>query len=243
MPTSFNNNYTELSAINGGNQLQNGDSILAEHVNDALQNTAHFKELTDNKVVRRAYIQNNKLYLELATKNNTSNVSVVALEVTNDLLNAVAKNVSLLSGWTSSIFNNGNNIIFQITGSVNGYSFTVGRDILTYTHSEYDGEGVVIESTTYNLKRVPCFVKVSNNTPVNLRVAFINLYATKQINSISDLLENIPSGTPISATGYIGSSNVIHSVSFTSTQITFYYANTSQTYSLSDFTITSTLKY
>lgn len=244
MPTSFNNNYTELSAINGGNQLQNGDSILAEHVNGALQNTAHFKELTDNKVVRRAYIQNNKLYLELATKNNTSNVSVVAFEVTNETLNAVAKNVSLLSGWTSTISNSGTTISFQITGSVNGYSFTIGRDILTYTHTEYDGEGTVIETTTYNLKRVPCFVKISNNSTANLREAFVNLYATKQISSISDLLENIPSGTQISATGHIpGASQPIHSISVTSTQITFYYSNTSSTYSLSDFTITSTLKY
>ena len=131
MPTSFNNNYTELSAINGGNQLQNGDSVLAEHVNGALQNTAHFKELTDNKVIRRAYLQNNKLVLELATKNNESAVSVVSFEVSNNSLNAVDKVISF-GGWTATINNNGNSILFKIDGSEYGYEFNIGRDELTY---------------------------------------------------------------------------------------------------------------
>lgn len=242
MPTSFNNNYTELSAINGGNQLQNGDGVLAEHVNGALQNTGHFKELTDNKVVRRVYLQKNKLVLELATKNNESAVSVVSLEVSNDSLNAVAKVLSF-GGWTATINNNGNSILLKVDGSENGYEFNIGRDELTYKSIVYDEESTIVDVTTYNLKRVPCFVKMQGGILGDEEI-YINLYATKPILSVSDLLDNVPLNFPISATGHISGNNLVYSVSFTSSQITIHYGNNYEiTRNLSDFTITSATKY
>lgn len=47
MATAWQDQFTELSNINDGNELQNGDDILAEHINTALENGAYVKGLTD----------------------------------------------------------------------------------------------------------------------------------------------------------------------------------------------------
>lgn len=47
MPTQWQNQYTNLSNVNGGNELQNGDDILAQHVNVALENGAYVKGIAD----------------------------------------------------------------------------------------------------------------------------------------------------------------------------------------------------
>ena len=48
MPTQWQDQYTDLSNVNNGNELQNGDDILAEHINVALENSAYIKnEVTD----------------------------------------------------------------------------------------------------------------------------------------------------------------------------------------------------
>lgn len=47
MPRQWQNQYTDLSNVNNGNELQNGDDILAEHVNVALENGAYVKGIAD----------------------------------------------------------------------------------------------------------------------------------------------------------------------------------------------------
>lgn len=47
MPTSWRNVYTDLSNVNSGNELENGDDILAQHINVALENGAYVKEKVD----------------------------------------------------------------------------------------------------------------------------------------------------------------------------------------------------
>lgn len=47
MPTQWQDQYTDLSNVNNGNELQNGDDILAEHVNVALENSAYVKREVD----------------------------------------------------------------------------------------------------------------------------------------------------------------------------------------------------
>lgn len=54
MPTQWQDQYTDLSNVNNGNELQNGDDILAEHVNVALENGEYLKK-------RMAYAHNLKL--------------------------------------------------------------------------------------------------------------------------------------------------------------------------------------
>lgn len=47
MPTQWQDQYTDLSNVNNGNELQNGDDILAQHVNVALENSAFIKRRYD----------------------------------------------------------------------------------------------------------------------------------------------------------------------------------------------------
>lgn len=56
MPTQWQDQYTDLSNVNSGNELQNGDDILAEHVNVALENGAYAKKLADSKVLYEHYV-------------------------------------------------------------------------------------------------------------------------------------------------------------------------------------------
>lgn len=47
MPTQWQDRYTALSNINNGYEFENGDDILAEHVNVAIENAAYAKKVAD----------------------------------------------------------------------------------------------------------------------------------------------------------------------------------------------------
>ena len=38
MATAWKDSFTPLANINNGNELQNGDDVLAEHINTAIEN-------------------------------------------------------------------------------------------------------------------------------------------------------------------------------------------------------------
>ena len=58
MPTQWQNRYTELSNVNSGNELQNGDDVLANHVNVALENGAYVKGIADTNATNIGNLQN-----------------------------------------------------------------------------------------------------------------------------------------------------------------------------------------
>ena len=47
MPTQWQDRYTDLSNINNGNEFEDGDDVLAEHLNAALENVAYLKKIVD----------------------------------------------------------------------------------------------------------------------------------------------------------------------------------------------------
>lgn len=47
MPTQWQDRYTDLSNINNGNEFEDGDAVLAEHLNAALENVAYLKKIVD----------------------------------------------------------------------------------------------------------------------------------------------------------------------------------------------------
>lgn len=47
MATAWQNRFTPLANINNGNEIQNGDDILNEHINAAIENGAYAKKMTD----------------------------------------------------------------------------------------------------------------------------------------------------------------------------------------------------
>ena len=75
MPTQWQDQYTDLSNVNNGNELQNGDDILAEHVNVALENGAYAKKKADTNA---SDISN----LETRTTNIESRVSTLEGKLT-----------------------------------------------------------------------------------------------------------------------------------------------------------------
>lgn len=83
MATQWQNRYTELSNVNSGNELQNGDDILAEHMNVALENGAYAKGKADtlesgltNLTTRVTSLEGKKLYVHNITMTGT-NLSAV----------------------------------------------------------------------------------------------------------------------------------------------------------------------
>lgn len=47
MATAWQDRFIPLANINNGNELQDGDDILAEHINAAIENGAYAKKVTD----------------------------------------------------------------------------------------------------------------------------------------------------------------------------------------------------
>lgn len=215
MATSFNKNYTELSTINSGNQIQDGDTILGSHTTCALQNTAHLKELTNNMVVRNAVIQNNKLVLTLATKeNNDASATTTTLELDASDLNCVEhiKNITGQDGYdyTATITNGGDYIDISIhseyydedEGTTDEYNSRI-RFTRTSLSSLMQHNNV---STEWNLRTHPLFLNIKNNPDSQTAVFTLNAFLTLQlpVSSIYNMgsLENyIPDNTIIAMNG------------------------------------------
>lgn len=69
MATAWQDSFTPLANINNGNELQNGDDILAEHINAAIENGAYAKKMTDQLTTqysnldgRVTTLENKKIY-------------------------------------------------------------------------------------------------------------------------------------------------------------------------------------
>lgn len=202
MATAFNKNYTELSNVNSGNQLQNGDDILGNHVNVALQNTAHFKELTNNTVIRSASLSNNTIHLVLASKSNTGNVVTTNLNIDISNLDGVKQNVTS-GGYTSTIYNGGDIVAFS-TGDSNDVVYTfrlTSSGAFELEQNIYDPDSGTSTVSTYQLRKYPCFVKITHS--VSGAEVYITTISDTIISSYSSLLNRIPYGVSIQASGEI----------------------------------------
>ena len=89
MPTQWQDQYTDLSNVNNGNELQNGDDILAQHVNVALENGAYAKKKADtnasdisNLGTRTTNVESRVSNLETRTTNVESRVSTLEAKLT-----------------------------------------------------------------------------------------------------------------------------------------------------------------
>lgn len=252
MATAFNKNYTELTNVNSGNQLQNGDDILGEHVNVALQNTAHFKDLTNNTVIRSASILNNILTLVLATKTNTGNTTTTNLNIDISNLNGVKANQGG-GGFNGIITNYGSEITLDVADSIYTYRFRVSDDGVEYIEEEYDSESGTTTTYTTNLAKYPCYIKM---TRTNAEI-LINTVGRTGFSTVGGLTNILPINRTISATGYLTLTGftgylMVRGVNITasSTIIEYFYVNFStQTvttgsyqYATDSFTIDAVIK-
>lgn len=253
MATAFNKNYTELANVNSGNQLQNGDNILGDHVNVALQNTAHFKELTNNAVIRSASLSNNTIHLVLASKTNTGNVTTTNLDIDISSLDGVKRNVSS-GGYSSTIYNGGDRVAFSTGDDEIFYTLRLtSSGVFELEQNIYDPQSGTSNITTINLLKYPCYIRLTRTDCEIL----INTIGKGAISDVSSLLDIIPNGRNISATGHFkfsGDTNykIVKSVNVTPSLIEIGYiqidfSNSSVTYgaysySPSGFTITGVIK-
>lgn len=146
MATSFNNKYTELEDINSGNQLQDGDDILANHMNSALQNTAHLKTLLNNSVVRNVQLNNNKLVLTLATKGNDDSIASTTTVEYGGVINIPITRTTIVEEG-ETIYIDRATIKDSIVNYGNGlYAFTFATSYRRETHM------LSIDTSAYNTK-------------------------------------------------------------------------------------------
>lgn len=221
MATSFNKKYTELSTINSGNQIQDGDVIKGEYPTKALQNTAHFKELTNNMVVRNAVIQNKKLILTLASKgNNDENATVTTLEFGVTDINAVAMVKSMYingNDWEVSIVNSPSNdpkIVLET-----GYIYHDPQDpdndevrnrkieltLDGFKSTTYYSQGSTTGGRTWSLETHPYCIRIKNNpdsvTAIFAFRGFFTISIPNGVSSMAELAYYLPDGEVFAVNG------------------------------------------
>lgn len=222
MATSFNKKYTELSTINSGNQIQDGDVIKGEYPTKALQNTAHFKELTNNMVVRNAVIQNNKLILTLAYKgNNNENATVTTLEFDVTDINGVAmvKRMDINGNdWEVSIVNSpsGDPKIVLETGYIYHDPEDPDNDEVRKRKIELSLDGGVKSTTyhstgsgtsgrTWSIETHPYCIRIKNNpdsvTAIFSLNAFLTISIPNGVSSMGELAYYLPDGKIFAVNG------------------------------------------
>lgn len=79
MATAWQDRFIPLANINNGNEIQDGDDILAEHINAAIENGAYAKKMTDQLTTlytsldgRVVTLENKKFYTHNITISCTS---------------------------------------------------------------------------------------------------------------------------------------------------------------------------
>lgn len=79
MATAWQDRFIPLANINNGNEIQNGDDILSEHINAAIENGAYAKKVTDQLTTlytlldgRVVTLENKKFYTHNITISCTS---------------------------------------------------------------------------------------------------------------------------------------------------------------------------
>ena len=129
MPTQWQDQYTDLSNVNNGNELQNGDDILAEHVNVALENGAYVKREVDCMKLyeHRIKISGSDLTLKSNYGQTTESVTnnficeIILLTNSNTQLTTLQQlyTQSLKSGiYSKSEYNMGGNVLVRQDGTI-----------------------------------------------------------------------------------------------------------------------------
>ena len=85
MATAWQDSFTPLANINNGNELQNGDDILAEHINAAIENGAYAKKMTDQLTTQYSNLDGRVTTLE-NKKIYTHNIAIACTSVTSQAL-------------------------------------------------------------------------------------------------------------------------------------------------------------
>ena len=191
MATAWKDSFTPLANINNGNELQNGDGILAEHINTAIENGAYAKKVTDQLTTlytglneRVVTLENKKFYTHNITISCTSASSSQSLTnwtfVRFDAyFTIVSPSSSSFGNNYSRVYNNvSKNVELQASGYVTLKDSSTGK---IYT-------AAIITSIRFTSNRIIItgflFDTASNNKVVALEVSYEA--DVMQFTSISD---------------------------------------------------------
>lgn len=168
MPTQWQDQYTDLSNVNNGNELQNGDDILAEHVNVALENSAYVKREVDCMKLyeHRIKISGSDLTLK-------SNIG----QITESVTNSFVCEIILLTN---------SNIQLTTLQQLYTQSFKSG----IYSQSEYNlggytlikQDGTIIKKGQYSFYRYQITAYIINNvTTPTIEIYFATPELTQRL--------------------------------------------------------------
>ena len=191
MATAWKESFTPLENINNGNELQNGDDILAEHINTSIENGAYAKKVTDQlatlytglneKVVT---LENKKFYTHniaisctsASTSQSLTNWTFVRFDA---YFTIVSPSSSSFGNNYSRVYNNvSKNVELQASGYVTLKDSSTGK---IYT-------AAIITSIRFTSDRITItgflFDTAANNKVVAMDVSYVADVA--QFTSISD---------------------------------------------------------
>ena len=191
MATAWKDSFTPLANINNGNELQNGDDVLAEHINTAIENGAYAKKVTDqltnlytNLDGRVVTLKNKKFYTHNITISCTSASSSQPLTNWNFVrfdayFTIVSPSSSSFGNNYSRVYNNvSKNVELQASGYITLKDTSTGK---IYT-------AAIITSIRFTSDRITItgflFDTASNNKVVAMDVSYVA--AVAQFTSISD---------------------------------------------------------
>lgn len=175
MATQWRDQYTDLSNVNSGNELQNGDDVLAEHVNVALENGAYAKKITDQLTTLYSNVDGRVTTLELK-KIYTHNITI-------STSNATASG-GTPTGWTFDSLV----VRFQIISTAN-YNLITKQRVTTrvVSNSYFVANGFIsfIDSNTGTKYLAGNIVSAKFNTSGDLIVqATLNVLSSNVVTSL-----------------------------------------------------------
>ena len=191
MATAWKDSFTPLANINNGNEIQNGDDILAEHINAAIENGAYAKKVTDQLTTlytlldgRVVTLEHKKFYTHNITISCTSASSSQPLA--NWTFVRFDAYFTIVSPSSSSFGNNYSRVYSNVAKNVElqASGYVTLKD--TSTGSIYTA--AIITSIRFKSNRIIItgflFDTAANNKVVALDVSYVADVA--QFTSISD---------------------------------------------------------
>ena len=191
MATAWKDSFTPLANINNGNEIQNGDDILAEHINAAIENGAYAKKVTDQLTTlytlldgRVVTLEHKKFYTHNITISCTSASSSQSLA--NWTFVRFDAYFTIVSPSSSSFGNNYSRVYSNVAKNVElqASGYVTLKD--TSTGSIYTA--AIITSIRFTSNRIIItgflFDTAANNKVVALDVSYVADVA--QFTSISD---------------------------------------------------------
>lgn len=191
MATAWKDSFTPLANINNGNELQNGDDVLAEHINTAIENGAYAKKATDQLTTlytnldgRVVTLENKKFYTHNITISCTSASSSQSL--TNWTFVRFDAYFTIVSPSSSSFGNNYSRVYNNVSKNVELQAS--GYVTLKDSNTRKIYTVAIITSIRFTSNRIIItgflFDTASNNKVVALEVSYEA--DVMQFTSISD---------------------------------------------------------